>query len=68
VIESSTTTRTCPPHYWVITAGLPRSHMQVWTCRRCATRRDVPPPARGRAPQTLNRWRPGRPSRPVVGE
>jgi hypothetical protein len=43
VIEPDTTTRTCPPHYWVITAGLPLSHMQVWTCRRCATRKDVAP-------------------------
>jgi hypothetical protein len=43
VIEPDTTERACPPHYWVITAGLAQSHVQVWTCRRCATRKDVAP-------------------------
>jgi len=45
VTEPATITQPCPPHHWLITAGLPRSHTQVWTCRRCAARKDVAPVA-----------------------
>ena len=39
--EADTTSPTCPPHYWLITEDVPASRTQVWTCRRCAIRRDV---------------------------
>lgn len=31
----------CPPHHWLITEQGGSAGLQVWTCRRCATTKEI---------------------------
>jgi hypothetical protein len=67
VAEEETAPKTCPPHYWLITGLVTASSTQVWTCRRCALRKEVSSAEGEQSAQRSNTWRPGRPPHPLRG-